>query len=94
MVLMQDLRKPKDPDIVSLVLTSLKESDIELLAELASLGEAGFDEEQTAQMMTGNHKSAMEAVATFQERYAAIVEARKPKPRAPKKQRKPYTRKT
>jgi len=40
-----------DPDIIRLVLTSLKDSDIELLAELASLREAGFDEGQTAQMM-------------------------------------------
>ena len=58
--------RPTDPDIVSLVLTSLRDSDIGLLAELASLSEAGFDEGQTAQMMGSRHKSAMEAVATFQ----------------------------
>ena len=76
------------------MLTSLKDSDIELLAELASLREAGFDEEQTAIMMADNHESALKSVATFQERYAVIAESRKPKPRTPKKTRKPYTRKT
>ena len=72
MVLMQDLRKPKDPDIVSLVLTSLKDSDIELLAELASLREAGFDEGQTAQMMGSRHKQALKSVEHFQSAYQAI----------------------
>ena len=61
-----------DPDIVSLVLTSLKESDIELLAELACLREAGFDEEQTAQMMGSRYKQVLKKVEHFQKAYQAI----------------------
>jgi hypothetical protein len=84
--------RPTDPDIVSLVLTSLKDLDIELLAELASLREAGFDEGQTALMMAGRHESAMKAVSVFQELYKVIAESRKPK-RIPKiKARNQYTR--
>ena len=61
-----------DPDIIRLVLTSLKDSDIELLAELASLREAGFDEGQTAQMMGSRHKQALKSVEHFQSAYQAI----------------------
>jgi hypothetical protein len=61
-----------DPDIMRQVLTSLKDSDIELLAEFASLREAGFDEGQTAQMMGSRHKQALKSVEHFQSAYQAI----------------------
>ena len=61
-----------DPNIARLVLTSLKDSDIELLAELASLLEAGFDEKQTAQMMDSRYKQALNSVEHFQSAYQAI----------------------
>jgi len=64
--------RPTDPDIVSLVLTSLKDSDIELLAELASLREAGFDEGQTALKMADRYKKTLRALEHFQSVYQAI----------------------
>jgi hypothetical protein len=78
-------RPTTEPDIVSLVLTTLKDSDIELLQELASLREAGFDEEQTVSMMGDRYGKAMKAVEAFQERYQAIQEQMKSKtkPRKP-----------
>ncbi len=74
-------RPTTEPDIVSLVLTSLSDSDIDLLQELACLRESGFDEEHAASMMADRHEKALKAVATFQDRYAAILEQMKPKPR-------------
>lgn len=40
-------RPTTEPDIVELVLMALYDNDLMLLQELASLREAGFDEEQT-----------------------------------------------
>jgi hypothetical protein len=51
-------RPTTEPDIVSLVLTTLRDSDIELLQELSSLQESGFDDEQTASMMADRHGMA------------------------------------
>jgi hypothetical protein len=72
------------PDIVGIVLGSLKDSDLDLLHEMAILRETGFDDMQIALMMADRHKKAMKAVEVFQERYQAIQEQMKPKPR-PKK---------
>jgi hypothetical protein len=70
-------RPTTEPDIVSLVLTTLRDSDIELLQELSSLQESGFDDEQTASMMADRHGMAQKAVETFQVRYQAIQEQMK-----------------
>jgi len=70
-------RPTTEPDIVSLVLTTLKDSDLDLLQELASLREAGFDEEQTASMMADRHEKALKAVEHFQEAYQEVVDALK-----------------
>jgi hypothetical protein len=65
-------RPTTEPDIVSLVLTTLADSDIDLLQELASLRESGFDEGQTAQMMGSRYKQAQKAVVHFQKAYQEI----------------------
>ena len=72
------------PDIVDIVLGSLKDSDLDLMHEMSILRETGFDDSQIALMMADRHKKAMKVVEVFQERYAAIREQMKPKPR-PKK---------
>lgn len=67
-------RPTTEPDIVNLTLATLRDTDLELLQELASLREAGFDEEQTALMMADRHKKAQEAVAHFQKAYQEVVD--------------------
>lgn len=68
-------RPTTEPDIVSMVLTTLNDVDLELLQEQAALREAGFDEEQTASMMGERYKRGQKAVANFQEAYQLAEEA-------------------
>jgi hypothetical protein len=49
-----------------MVLATLNDVDPELLQELSSLKESGFDERQTAQMMGHRYKQAQKAVGHFQ----------------------------
>ena len=57
---------------------------MELLQELANLREAGFDPDTVAVFMADRHKKAMQAVEVFQDRYRAIQDQMKPKPRSKK----------
>jgi len=68
-------RPTTEPDIVSMVLTTLNDVDLELLQEQAALREAGFTEEQTASMMGERYKRGQKAVAHFQEAYQLAEEA-------------------
>ena len=70
-------RPTTEPDIVSLVLTTLEDTDLELLEELACLRESGFDEGQTEQMMADRHEKALKAVEHFQEAYQEVADALK-----------------
>ena len=72
------------PDIIGAVLSSLSDAQIDLLQEMSSLREAGFDSDTVAVFMADRHAKAMQAVEVFQERYATIQEHMKPKTR-PKK---------
>ena len=60
------------PDIVGAVLSSLSNVQIDLLQEMSSQREAGFDSDTVAMFMTDRYAKAMQAVEAFQERYATI----------------------
>jgi hypothetical protein len=66
-----------EPDLVEMVLAALKDADLELLQELSSLRESGFNEEQTASMMGDRYQKAQEAVVHFQEAYRVMIDASK-----------------
>jgi DNA-binding transcriptional MerR regulator len=66
---------------VGAVLSSLSDAQIDLLQEMSSLREAGFDPDTVAVFMADRHAKAMQAVEAFQERYATIQEQMKPKTR-------------
>ncbi|MFZ3147782.1 MAG: hypothetical protein WA137_01930 [Methanothrix sp.] len=68
-------RPTTEPDLVSMVLTTLNDADLELLQEQAALREAGFDEEQTASMMGERYKRAQEAVTNFHKGYQEAEKA-------------------
>jgi len=60
----------KDPDLIELAIAKLSDRDLELLHEHTALREAGFEEEQTAQMMGDRYHETQKAVAHFQKEYA------------------------
>ena len=66
-------RPTTEPDIVEMVLTTLKDADLDLLQEVSCLREAGFDEQQTAAMMGDHWSQYLEAATRFQAEYARIT---------------------
>ena len=60
----------KEPDLIELAIAKLSDKDLELLHEHTALREAGFEEEQTAQMMGDRYHETQKAVAHFQKEYA------------------------
>ncbi len=71
----------KEPDLIELAIAKLSDKDLELLHEHTALREAGFDEEQTAQMMGDRYADALEAAAHFQKKYADTMDKIKMKTR-------------
>lgn len=63
----------KEPDLIELAIAKLSDRDLELLHEHTALREAGFEEEQTAQMMGDRYQDALEAAAQFQKEYADVL---------------------
>ena len=60
---------------MELALATLKDADLELLQELSSLHESGFDEKQITEMMGERYQKAQEAIAHFNDRYQELLKA-------------------
>jgi predicted nucleic acid-binding Zn-ribbon protein len=67
-------RPTTEPDLVETVLAALEDADLELLQELSSLRESGFNEEQTVSMMGDRYHKAQEALTRCKENYQKVLD--------------------